>query len=379
MKDIIKEKLSENNELDKILSLNILYLKHKMVLETEDYSSLYVLKYFCYDHCFSEELKKINEHFKIEISVENPFKPIVLDELKNEYLIEFSTYANNKGGVCISNEGINYLKKYYKINDEGLSFTNMIVYNTINIININISNMKKQYVYIGQYYHIKNKELPLDFKFGVTDNLDQREYSLGRTKSPIKYMILKAWEIPINVSRERVEKLIATIFSEYKYDGCEWYDIDGDIFQNKISSLFQIITEMVQDVNFNFVEVNLNTDDIDTKVEGEIEKEIRTGKKSPWTSLKIKIDNNDILGNSGKECFINAFKKILEKIDPITLSIDFNKIFKEYKEDYVEYKQNQCSKIGDFYLDCQSSTKEKQKQLKEVFVKYNIDGDVDVV
>lgn len=140
MKAIIKEKLSENNELDKILSLNILYLKYKKVLETEDYSSLYVLKYFCYDHCFSEELKKINEHFKIEISVENPFKPIVLDELKNEYLIEFSTYANNKGDVCISNEGINYLKKYYKINDEGLSFTNMIVYNTINITNINITN-----------------------------------------------------------------------------------------------------------------------------------------------------------------------------------------------------------------------------------------------
>jgi len=238
--------------------------------------------------------------------------------------------------------------------------------------------MKKQYVYIGQYYHIKNKELPLDFKFGVTDNLDQREYSLGRTKSPIKYMILKAWEIPSNVSRERVEKLIATIFSEYKYDGCEWYDIDGDIFQNKISSLFQIITEMVQDVSFNFIEVNLNTTD-ESKVESEIEKEIRTGKKSPWTSLKIKIENNDILGGSGKESFINAFNKILEKIDPITLSIDFNKIFKENKEDYVEYKQNQCAKIGDFYLDCQSSTKEKQKQLKEVFIKYNIDGDVEVV
>jgi hypothetical protein len=44
-------------------------------------------------------------------------------------------------------------------------------------------------------------------------------------------MILKAWEIPANVSREKVEKLIATIFSEYKYDGCEWYYIDGDIFQ----------------------------------------------------------------------------------------------------------------------------------------------------
>ena len=140
MEDIVKKKLSENNELDKILSLNILYLKYKKVLETEDYRSLYVLKYLCYNHCFGEELKKINEHFKIEISVENPFNPIVLDELKNIRLIEFSTYANNKGDVCISNEGINYLKKYYKINDEGLSFTNMIVYNTINITNINITN-----------------------------------------------------------------------------------------------------------------------------------------------------------------------------------------------------------------------------------------------
>ncbi len=37
--------------------------------------------------------------------------------------------------------------------------------------------MEKQYVYIGQYYHIKNKELPLDLKFGVTNNLTQREYS----------------------------------------------------------------------------------------------------------------------------------------------------------------------------------------------------------
>lgn len=239
--------------------------------------------------------------------------------------------------------------------------------------------MKKQYVYIGQYYHIKNKELPLDFKFGVTDNLNQREYSLGRTKSPIKYMLLKAWEIPNNVSREKVEKLIATIFSEYKYDGCEWYDIDGDIFQNKISSLFQIITEMVQDGDFNFTEVNLNIEDNTTpKVEREIEKEIRTGKKSPWTNLIIQIDGICISGDSGKESFTNAFKKILDKIDPITLSVDFNKIFKENKEDYADYKQNQCEKIGDFYLDTQSSTKEKAKQLKEVFMKYGINGEVDI-
>lgn len=30
------------------------------------------------------------------------------------------------------------------------------------------------------------------------------------------------------------------------------------------------------------------------------------------------------------------------------------------------------------YLDCQSSTKEKMRQLKEIFKKYNINGDVDI-
>ena len=115
MEDLIKMKLSENNKLDKILSLNILYLKYKKVTESENYGSLYLYKYFCYNRCFNDEIKKLNEYFKIEISVENPFKTIVLDELKKEYLIEFSTYYNNKGDVCISNDGINYLKKYYKI------------------------------------------------------------------------------------------------------------------------------------------------------------------------------------------------------------------------------------------------------------------------
>jgi hypothetical protein len=239
--------------------------------------------------------------------------------------------------------------------------------------------MKKQYVYIGQYYHIKNKELPLDFKFGVTDNLNQREYSLGRTKSPIKYMILKAWEIPSNVSREKVEKLIATIFSEYKYDGCEWYDIDGDVFQNKITALFQIISEMISDGEFNFTEIDLNTKEDSSKVEVEIEKEIRTGKKSPWTNLKIEVDGVDISGDSAKNGFVNAFNKVIETINPVQLSVDFNKIFKENKEDYPDYKQNQCSEINGFYLDTQSSTKEKMRQISDVFSKYNIIGKVEVI
>ena len=237
---------------------------------------------------------------------------------------------------------------------------------------------KKQYVYIGQYYHIKNKELPLDYKFGVTDNLDQREYSLGRTKSPIKYMILKAWEIPINVKREKVEKLISTIFSENKYDGCEWYDIDGETFQGKISSLFQIITDMIEDGEFRFHEIELNNNSESDVLEKELEKEIRSGKKAAWTNLKIDVEGENMSSSSAKSSFSNAVRKIIEITGETQFAIDYSKIFKSNIEDFAEYKRNQVEKIGNFYLDCQSSTQMKKSQLEDMLKKYQIAGIVSI-
>ena len=239
--------------------------------------------------------------------------------------------------------------------------------------------MKKQYVYIGQYYHIKNKELPLDYKFGVTDDLDQREYSLGRTKSPIKYMILKAWELPSNVKREKVEKMIALVFDENKYDGCEWYDVDGETFQGKIKSLFEILSEMVDDTNFSFVEVDLNKSDetIDI-VEKEIESEIRNGKKSPWTNISVEIDGIDLSGDSAKVSFINSIKHIISKVGEVNLAIDFPNILKLDLNEYPEYKKGPSEKLDKFYLDTHSSTQEKIKILKNIVEKYNISSNISV-
>ena len=235
---------------------------------------------------------------------------------------------------------------------------------------------KKQFVYIGQYYHIKDKELPLDYKFGVTEDLNKREYSLGRTKSPIKYMILKAWEIPPNVKRERVEKLISTIFEEYKYDGCEWYDIDGDTFQNKITSIFSIISDMVNDGDFNFKEVEIDDHNKD-EVEKEIEREIRTG-RAAWSNMDIHVDDIDLSGDSAKDGFINSINHILTKITPTQLAIDFSRIFKQNQDDYPEYKQKSLEKIGNFYLDTHSSTNTKKKLLEDIFEKYNLNGKIEI-
>lgn len=236
---------------------------------------------------------------------------------------------------------------------------------------------KKQYIYIGQYYHIRNKELPRDYKFGVTNSLEQREFSLSRTKSPIKYMILKAWEIPFNVNREKVESLISLIFSEYKYDGCEWYDIDGDLFKDKISTLLKMLSEMIDDVHFTFTEVILDDIKTDT-IENILENEIRTGKRLPITNLVVKIDGNLICGDSAKDKFINTFKKVIEYIDPVQISLDFNKVFKMNILDYPEYKRGQCENILDYYLDTHSSTKEKFNIINNLFKIYDINGYVEI-
>jgi hypothetical protein len=239
--------------------------------------------------------------------------------------------------------------------------------------------MKKQYVYIGRYYHIKNKELPFDYKFGVTDNLDQREFSLGRTKSPIKYMILKAWEIPSNVAREKVEKLIANIFAEYKYDGCEWYDVDGDLFQSKITHLFQIISDMVLDGNFVFTEVNLEegskTEDV---IEKEIEKEIRSG-KAEWTTLKIKIGDMNISSNKAKSCLIEFIQFIFTKVEPVQFALDYPNLLKTSKDNFPDYKKNQAVSIGEFWFDTHSSTQEKKRIISDIMNFYSIDGSVDII
>jgi hypothetical protein len=238
--------------------------------------------------------------------------------------------------------------------------------------------MKKQYVYIGQFYHIKNKELPLDYKFGVTDDLEQREYSLGRTKSPIKYMILKAWELPLNVKREKVEKMIALIFDENKYDGCEWYDVDGETFQGKIKELFEIISDMIDDLNFTFVEVDLDKNSDGDIVEKEIEKEIRTGKKAPWTNLEVNIEGNLIKLDSAKSTYGKSIEEILKTIDPVQFSIDFPRIFKLNKSDYPEYKWSSLLKIGDFYLDTYTNTAQKKRDICNALTKYNIKGEVQI-
>ena len=230
--------------------------------------------------------------------------------------------------------------------------------------------MKKQYVYIGQYYHIKNKDLPLDFKFGVTDNLKNREYSLGRTKSPIKYVILRAWELPSNVKRETVEKLIELYFSENKYEGCEWYDIDGDTFQEKISLLFSTLTDMVKDESFSFIEVDLNPID-ENNTEDLIDNEIRKRNKS--TNLKIVLNGIDISQPKAVDGYREFVKTIFTGFGS-KLLVDFPEIVSSTQIPYTTPLDG-----TNLFLKTEVDTKNKRLYITKIIQKYSLKCTVDLI
>jgi len=240
---------------------------------------------------------------------------------------------------------------------------------------------KDQYVYLGKYFHIGQKELPLDLKFGVTDNLDAREFSLSRTKSPIKYMLLRAWKLPSNVKREQVEKLISTVFSEKKYEGCEWYDIsdenDSIEFQKKIKDIFDNLSTMVVDANFQFEEVNLKSksNDDESKIESEIRIE---NKKQVNSKLKISIDDKVFDNNQVKNTFIETIKYVIDKLGDDFVNYESLTFIKE-TNDFAEFKQNQLTKYGKYFIDSHSGTKHKKYQIEKLFRLFNLNGKVELI
>lgn len=233
--------------------------------------------------------------------------------------------------------------------------------------------MKKQFVYIGQYYHIKGKQIPLDYKFGVTDSLDMREYQLSRTKSPIKYMILRAWEIPVSVKRESVERLIKWLFREENYKSTEWYDVDGDIFQDQITEFFNLLTDMIPNDDFKFIEVNL---DFTTpkSIEEKTEQEIR--KKSLSKNMICTLDDGSVIINKdhggAAQTFVDTIRYLRKYIDLEILIKDFPRICGKDSDAFSQLKLNsaQLKEVDDMVINTCWSTASKSKHLNDMFNKY---------
>jgi hypothetical protein len=222
----------------------------------------------------------------------------------------------------------------------------------------------KNYIYIGENYHITGKQLPQDCTIGITNNLSQTEISFNATKMATKYRIVKAWEVPQNMILENLEKIISDRFSIHKYDGTNWYDIDPKEVYTEITNLFNDL-RIATNGEYSLIEIDIKKEEIYTEINT-----IRADR----SDLDIKIDNVIIGGKTAKDKYTNFFRYIIEKnkVDPNILCRDFGKMLKKDKKELIGRITKQSSFIHGYYLECYNGTVLKKKNIDKINKRYGL-------
>lgn len=230
-------------------------------------------------------------------------------------------------------------------------------------------NEKLNYIYIGQFYHIRNKELPYDLKIGITNNLNNRESQISNTKSPIKYMIIEAWQIPSNFNREAVEDMLEKLFDREKYPDCEWYDLKNEDekleFINKAESFINKMNNLVPGAEFKKVNLisnsKTNKNDINIIKEDNIRKEL----KNKSQLLEVIIDEIHIKESSSKKTFTKTLEYLIDNYPICQLNLE-NYQFIKYKSDKFSDNNAIIESYNDFYINTHSCTIVKKSQLEKI-------------
>ena len=121
-------------------------------------------------------------------------------------------------------------------------------------------------LYIVKHYLLDNKFLGEDQlgklnqlkKIGITDNLKNRIKDLSGTKSPIKAVALRAWNLK-GISAEKIEKgVLHNILSPLRVEGEWFFDEDGTL-PSRVERLLETLSVIE---GFSFEKVSL--DELDT-------------------------------------------------------------------------------------------------------------------
>ena len=84
------------------------------------------------------------------------------------------------------------------------------------------------YIYLGEHYDVLNREIGIsDKKIGLSIDPIGREYSLTKTKSPIRYRIVAVYKVD---DMRRVEKMLHSILDSRRVFG-EWFRDDDDTLE----------------------------------------------------------------------------------------------------------------------------------------------------
>ena len=233
---------------------------------------------------------------------------------------------------------------------------------------------EQEYLYIGTYNHVNIKSLPNDCKLGVTKDIDNRRYQLNRTKSPITYKMEKVWTIPSTLHREKIEKLIHDRFENDKYDGCEWFDIELNVFYNKLSKLLQIYNETFLSNNEEkFEEIIMNNNE-----DCEMNEDYENKKKAKPGKLKLTtIEGETIFESTSRDTFIKCLHYYGTKfgIEEIATCLDFV----DDENDINSLYKNAIFKFGNFYYHTNTNTRQKYSILKRIIDKYETNDNLELL
>lgn len=240
-------------------------------------------------------------------------------------------------------------------------------------------NEKINYIYIGQFYHIRNKELPFDLKIGITNNLNNRESQISNTKSPIKYMIIEAWEIPSNFNREAVEDMLEKLFDREKYPDCEWYDLKNEDekleFISKAESFINKMNNLVIGAEFKKVNLTSNSkSNINIIKEDNIRKEL----KNKSQLLEVTIDEIYIKEFSSKKTFTKTLEYLIDNYSIYQFDLK-SYPFINYKSDKFNDSSALIETYGDYYINTHSSTSVKKSQLEKIIANFTDNFKIEIV
>ena len=140
-----------------------------------------------------------------------------------------------------------------------------------------MSNDKHDTLYIGKFYLVGGGDLGAaesHKKIGVTgkgeaDLLD-RTHALSRTKSPIKWIPLKAWKFDIDALE--LEQAIHGLLEDKRIEG-EWFDDSAETIIPAVTRIAKLFGGVELELN------NLDTDKTNVDVRD---------------TVKAKIENNEI-------------------------------------------------------------------------------------
>ena len=118
-------------------------------------------------------------------------------------------------------------------------------------------------LYIGEHQDVLGRNLGIkDKKIGITTgNVDARQNQLGNTKSPIGYVMLKAWRFS-DIDAFQTEQTLHKLFADQKVTG-EWFDDDKETIIDGVCKFVDLIRNeygvVVEDINLDNEDIEGST------------------------------------------------------------------------------------------------------------------------